>query len=67
MLSPLPQHDPDDDEVDIMKDYMLRMGRTLNGIKDQSKVCVNPEQTKFKYNFKPKNGKSPEGVLPMFF
>jgi hypothetical protein len=50
-----------------MKDYMLRMGRKLNGIKDQSKVSVKPVKTQFKYNFKPKNGKSTEGVMPMFF
>ena len=30
-----PQKDPNlsDEDVDIMKDYMIRMGRQLNGIK----------------------------------
>jgi hypothetical protein len=50
-----------------MKDYMLRMGRKLNGIKDQSKCQVKPGQINFNYNFKPKYGKSSEGKLPMFF
>jgi hypothetical protein len=53
-----------------MKDYMLRMGRKLNGIKDQPEATIKPGQTRFNYtpvNFMLKKDIRPFGVLPMFF
>jgi hypothetical protein len=63
-------HNTEDDDVDIMKDYMLRMGRKLNGIKDQSEAIIKPGQTRFNYtpvNFMLKKDLGAFGVLPMFF
>ena len=63
-------HNIEDDDVDIMKDYMLRMGRKLNGIKDQSETIVKPGKTRFNYtpvNFMLKKDIRQFGVLPMFF
>jgi hypothetical protein len=70
VLQPVQLHNIEDDDVDIMKDYMLRMGRKLNGIKDQAEEIIKPGQTRFNYtpvNFMLKKDIRAFGVLPMFF